>query len=265
MLDALEEHDATAVGFVNDDKLLAPGLMDENVLLLQAWLDAGMELGNHTFGHVGMHETDVATMEAAVLKGETISGWLSQRANRPYRYFRHPFTQTGNTVGEKIRFERFLASQGYIVAPFTIEHTDYLYSCVYDHLSSGLAGAGIAPEALADEYLQHLDDSLDAFETMSEELFGRQVPQVWLIHANRINADTLGRSLALLESRGYEFVTLEAALQDPAYAIDTAPSKRFGPSWLLRWARALGRKLSVYGQPEPSARVASAYRASCEG
>ena len=263
LLKALHEHGASAVGFVNEDKLLEAGSIDANVALLESWLDHGMELGNHTFGHLGMYQADVQQMKAAVLKGETISRWLSERANRPYRYFRHPFTQTGNSTEEQHEFETFLASHGYTVAPFTIEHTDYLYSCIYDHLVAG-DKPGINANELQEEYLEHLGDAVDAFETMSEEIFARQIPQVWLIHANRINAATLDAQLKIFRQRGYSFITLEDALADPAYATPAAPSKRFGPSWLLRWARARGSNISVYGQPEPSERVMSAWRASCE-
>jgi peptidoglycan/xylan/chitin deacetylase (PgdA/CDA1 family) len=263
ILSALRDHGAQAVGFVNEDKLLENGGIEANVALLQAWLDGGMELGNHTFGHVGMHETELPAMKAAVLKGEPISRWLSERAERPYRYFRHPFTQTGDSVAEQLAFESFLASHGYTVAPFTIEHTDYLFSCIYDHLAAG-EEPGIERESLLEAYLHHLDDAIDAFETMSGDLFGRQIPQIWLIHANRINAATLAESLERFERRGYEFITLEEALEDPAYATQAGPSKRYGPSWLLRWARAMNIRPSVFGQPDPSEQVMNAFHNACE-
>lgn len=263
LLSALSGHQAQAVGFVNEDKLLEDGGIDANVALLEAWLNGGMELGNHTFGHVGMHGTELPAMKAAVLKGESISRWLSERAERPYRYFRHPFTQTGDSVEEQLGFESFLVSHGYTVAPFTIEHTDYLFSCIYDHLAIG-EDPGIARDVLVAEYMQHLGDAIDAFETMSDDIFGRQIPQIWLIHANRINAATLAEALELFASRGYEFVTLEEALEDPAYATQAGPSIRYGPSWLLRWARSMKIRPSVFGQPDPSDKVMNAFRNSCE-
>lgn len=263
LLNALRKHGASAVGFVNEDKLFEEDGIDANVTLLESWLAHGMELGNHTFGHRGMYATDLQQMKASVLKGETVSRWLSERAQRPYRYFRHPFTQTGNSADEKHDFENFLAAHGYTVAPFTIEHTDYLYSCIYDHLIAG-DKPGISAVQVKNEYLEHLGDAVEAFETMSEEVFARQIPQVWLIHANRLNAATLDASLEIFRQRGYSFITLEEALADRAYATPAGHSKRYGPSWLLRWARARGSKLSVYGQPEPSKRIMNAWRSSCE-
>lgn len=260
LLTSLKKHDIEAVGFVNEKKLLVEGEVDGHIAILEQWLEAGMELGNHTFDHSGMNQTSLDDMKESVIKGRVVSDWLSKKYNKPYRYFRHPFTQTGNSIEEKEAFENFLKQQGLEVAPFTIEHTDYLFSCAYDR--SRESEENIAQ--IKKDYLLHLSDALDAFETMSDELFNRQIPQIWLIHANTINAETLDKQLELLKDRGYEFVTLEQAMKDPAYQIETAPSKRYGPSWLMRWAKHQKKKLSVYGQPEPPEGVMAMYKELCQ-
>lgn len=260
LLAALEETKVPAVAFVNERKLLEFRQVDAHIALLEAWLVAGHELGNHTFDHVGLNTTKVEEMADAVNKGSVISRWLSERFQRPYRYFRHPFTQTGNTKSEQLAFEAELAEQQLKSVPFTIEHTDYLFSCLYDRLQED----EVVTQFVVKDYLNHLDEAIDAFETMSDELFARQIPQIWLIHANRLNANTLAEQLALFKTRGYEFITVEEALRDAAYQLDTPPSKKYGPSWLMRWARQLEKKLSVYGQPAPSERVMQAYRDHCD-
>lgn len=260
LLASLKKHNIEAVGFVNEKKLLVEGEVDGHIAILEQWLEAGMELGNHTFDHSGMNQTSLDAMKESVLKGRVVSDWLSKKYNTPYRYFRHPFTQTGNSIEEKETFENFLKQQRLEVAPFTIEHTDYLFSCAYDR--SRESQEDIAQ--IKKDYLIHLSDALDAFETMSDELFNRQIPQIWLIHANTINAETLDKQLELLKDRGYEFVTLEQAMKDPAYQIETAPSKRYGPSWLMRWAKHQKKKLSVYGQPEPPEGVMDIYKQECK-
>jgi peptidoglycan/xylan/chitin deacetylase (PgdA/CDA1 family) len=259
LLASLKNHNIEAVGFVNEKKLLVEGEVDGHIAILEQWLEAGMELGNHTFDHSGMNQTSLDAMKESVIKGQVVSEWLSKKHNKPYRYFRHPFTQTGNSVEEKTEFENFLKQQGLEVAPFTIEHTDYLFSCAYDRSQESEKDI----TQIEQDYLKHLSEALDAFETMSDELFDRQVPQIWLIHANAINADTLDQQIALLKKRGYEFITLEQAMKDPAYQIETAPSKHFGPSWLMRWAKQLKKKLSVYGQPEPPEGVMAIYKRQC--
>src|SRR5512134_1392014 len=53
MLDVLRRHRIKAVGFVTWDRVLTPADRD----LLRLWLDAGHELGNHTFHHLSYTRT----------------------------------------------------------------------------------------------------------------------------------------------------------------------------------------------------------------
>ena len=132
---------------------------------------------------------------------------------------------------------------------------------MYDRLADPAEAA--RRKTVADEYDQHLRTSMPVFETMSQDLFGRQIPQILVIHANRLNADTLDRTLTTLEQLGYSFVPLDEALRDEAYRSPARASGRFGPSWLARWARARGVKLSVYGQPDPAGRTAEWHGQLC--
>ena len=261
ILDTLRRHSVRAVGFVNEDRLLLPGKVDAGVAILDSWLDAGMELGNHNFGHVGLWKSTLAESQDAVLKGEVFTRWAAGRKGATLRYYRHPYTQTGKDEQERQAFESFLASRGYTVAPFTVEHDDYLFSCVYDKLQGPERDSLRA--AVAEEFDAHLRQSIATFELMSDQLFGRQIAQILLIHATRLNADTLDRTLLTLQSLGYQFVSLEEALKDDAYRTPAPASRQFGPSWLARWARAKGVKLTAYGQPDPSGRAAALHKELC--
>jgi hypothetical protein len=134
-----------------------------------------------------------------------------------------------------------------------------MFSAVYDDAQR----RGDAGEAarLRSAYLAHLDEAVTAFETMSGELFDRQISHILLIHANRINADTLDLTLQRLRARGYAFISLEQALRDPAYTSPDAYIGPAGPSWLLRWARGLRIKTSVGGQPDPEPWIQKRYEA----
>ena len=69
------------------------------------------------------------------------------------------------------------------------------------------------------------------------------------MHANSLNADRFGEVLRTIRRRGYRLVTLERALEDPAYstAADTFVG-RGGISWLHRWALSSGRR-PLSGEP----------------
>ncbi|PTT87949.1 hypothetical protein DBR42_10650 [Pelomonas sp. HMWF004] len=254
MLRAFKTAGVTAVGFVNEDRLLVRGRVDAGIDILDSWLVAGMELGNHNFGHIGLWKSTLAQNQDAVTKGEVFTRWLTTQRGAPLRYYRHPFTQTGRDEAERQAFEAFLGSRGYTVAPFTIEHDDYLYSCVYDALH--LNGKEQDKAVVTAEYLAHLEASVQIYESMSDQLFGRQIPQILLIHATRLNAETLENMLHKLRSMGYSFITLEEAMRDKAYRSPEKASQQFGPSWLARWARAATKRLSVYGQPDPVGKTA---------
>lgn len=263
LLAALKRHGVKATGFVNESRLLVPGQLDRSVAILDAWLDAGMELGNHGFAHLGLWQSSLADVQADVLKGEVITRWLTSRRQAPLRYYRPPFTQTGRSESDREAFEAFLAAQGYTVAPMTVDDDDYVFACVYDHLGSPADAA--RRRTVEDEYDAHLRVAMATFERMSQELFGRAIPHVLVLHASRLNAATLHRTLSTLEDLGYAFVSLEDALADEAYRSPARASGRFGPSWLARWARARGTRLSVYGQPDPQGQTMLWHRQMCGG
>lgn len=257
LLAALRRHRVPAIGFVNEDKLLVQGEVDGRIGLLEAWLDAGMELGNHNYGHLGFQATPLPAYEDALIRGEAVTRWLLAKRGKTPRYYRHTFTQTGPTKEAKEAFEAFLKARGYTVAPFTVEHDDFVFAAVYeDAVRRGhLAEAAKIREA----YVAHLDPALETFEGMATELFAREVPQILLIHASRLNADALDAMLAKLEGRGYAFVSLEDALKDPACQSPDGYIGPRGPSWLLRWSKGLDRPTTKKGQPDPPGWITARY------
>jgi hypothetical protein len=208
---------------------------------------------------VGFQATPLAAYQDAVVRGDAVTRWLLAKRGTAPRYYRHTFTQTGPTAEAKAAFEAFLAGRGYAVAPFTVEHDDFVFAAVYEDA----AKRGDAKEAakIREAYVAHLDPALATFESMATELFGRDVPQILLIHASRLNADTMQAMLAKLEARGYAFISLEEALKDPAYASPDGYIGPRGPSWLLRWAKGLGKATTKKGQPDPPEWITAKFEA----
>jgi peptidoglycan/xylan/chitin deacetylase (PgdA/CDA1 family) len=229
-----------AVGFVNERKLQREGERDARVGLLKMWTDAGYELGNHTFAHASFYRTPLAAFEQQVIDGEPVTRALLAERGLKLRYFRHPYLNTGPDLKTKEAFEKFLAARGYRVAPVTVDNAEWIFAAAYAKALQD--GDRETAKRIADEYVPYMEEMFDFYERMSAELFGREIAQTLLVHANALNADHFDRIAAMLKRRGYEFVTLDEALKDKAYEHRDAYTGAMGISWLQRWAITRGGK-----------------------
>ncbi|HEX8721468.1 MAG TPA: polysaccharide deacetylase family protein [Pyrinomonadaceae bacterium] len=256
LLATLRRNRVPAVGFVNEGKLFRLGELDARAALLKAWLDAGMELGNHTFSHIDLRRAPLEQYRDDVVRGENVTRMLLADRGMKLRYFRHPFLFTGPTPEYKRGIEEFLAARGYTVAPVTVHNSDYVFADVY--FKARARGDEETAKRVADAYVPYTESVFEHFERLSAETFGREIPQVLLLHANDLNADRFDALAAMLARRGYTLVPLEEALKDPAYAEPDGPHAN-GISWLHRWRAARG--LPAKWEPEVPKFVGELYRA----
>lgn len=240
LLRVLRRHGAPAIGFVNEINVRVPGETDARVGLLRQWLGSGMMLGNHGFSHLRFFDTPLAKYQDDVIKGELITRALMRERGSHHLYFRHPYTSTGANKEAKAAFEKFLGDRGYKIAPFTVGNSDFIFNDIYVEARRNKDAAMM--RRIREAYLQNTDSQFRFFERRSAEMFGRQISQTLLIHANDINADCLDEMLNRLTARGYRFVTLDGALEDEAYQTRDDYIGPAGPSWLHRWTLSMGMK-----------------------
>lgn len=257
LLRHLSAHGVPAIGFVNEEKLRTDGRVDPaRVDLLRRWVDAGLELGNHGYAHLGFHATPLDAYIADVARGDSVTRLVLADAGRAPRFFRHPFLHTGRTLEDRRRFEAWLAERGYRVAPVSIDNGDYVFAAAYDR-----APADSVRRRVADEYVRYMEAVTAYYEQQSHALFGREIAQVLLLHANQLNADHFDRLAEMLARRGYAFVPLEDALRDPAYASEDTYTGPAGITWIHRWALTQGKRGAFFaGEPEVPAWVAELAR-----
>ncbi len=215
----LRRRQIPAVGFVNAGK--------PHLELLQHWRDAGLELGNHTYGHRDLHRISAEEFIEEIRRG-------GAPLQTP-RYFRHPFLHTGRSAETRAAVNRALAELGYRVAPVTIDNSDWIFARAYDN-----AASPAMRKRVIDEYVPYMLAKTKYYDAQAKRLFGRPIAQVLLVHANALNADAFDRLAAALLRDGHRFVSLDRALADPAYQ---SRDEYFGPagiSWLDRWALTRG-------------------------
>jgi peptidoglycan/xylan/chitin deacetylase (PgdA/CDA1 family) len=240
LLRRLRDAKIPAVGFVNESKLFTRGQIDIRAAMLTAWLDGGHELGNHTYSHVNIASVPFETYREDLIRGETVTRMLLAERGQKLTWFRHTQLRTGPTAEYKQNLDALLAERGYRIAPVTIDNNDYIFARAYANARQRKDAATM--RRLVDEYLRYMEQVVAHFEGLSRDFLGREVKQVLLLHANELNADHLGALAARLRARGYSFITLDAALTDPAYQLPEAQSAR-GISWLHRWMLAKGLEM----------------------
>ena len=241
LMTSLKQAEVPAIGFVNDGKLYAhETLRPERLLMLENWLDAGFELANHTAWHSDLHEIGVSAYENDILQGErSLRPLLAKRGLTP-KWFRHPFLRTGRSPEDKTRITDFLAKHGYRTAPVTINSSEWIYALAYRNaLTNGNDSAKLAK--LRNEYIVYMLAKLDYYERRSSDLLGYRVPQILMVHANELNADSITDLVIAIRGRGYRFVTLDEAVADRAYLRPDGYVGELGTSWIHRWAKAENR------------------------
>jgi peptidoglycan/xylan/chitin deacetylase (PgdA/CDA1 family) len=250
LLKTLTQNRAPVVGFVNEGKMhqrgetrFAPEEVQARTAILKLWIDAGFELGNHTYSHLDMFTASAQKFREDLIAGEPLTQSLLSAKGMRLRFFRHPYLNTGPSLEMKRSFDQILAERKYTVAPVTVDNADYMFAAVYaDALKKN--DSALAAR-VAQSYIPYMESMLDFYEKQSATLLGYEIKQILLVHANMLNADHFGDIIAMMKKRGYEFISLEEALVDKAYKSEDQYAGRAGTSWLQRWAMTQKHKATI--------------------
>ncbi len=240
LLAKLKTEKVPAIGFVNENKLFVSGEIDKRTALLKQWLDAGHDLGNHTFSHIFINSATFEEYTEDLIRGETVTKMLLAEKGKTLKYYRHTQLRTGPTEEYRQRLAEFLKNRGYAAAPVTIDNNDFIFTVAYSRAKENDDKA--LQEKIVTAYIDYMEKIFEHFENLSQEFLGREVKQTLLLHANEINADHFDKLAQMLKKRGYKFITLDDALKDEAYKMPEAQSRR-GLSWLHRWMLAAGKTM----------------------
>jgi peptidoglycan/xylan/chitin deacetylase (PgdA/CDA1 family) len=242
ILTTLTANQAPAIGFVNEHSFSVPDGVDESII--EMWFNAGMELGNHTFSHADLHQVPLTEFFEEIILGERLIRESMKSRELSLRYFRHPHLHTGSTAEMRRAVEEFLSSRGYTVAPVTVFSNDWIRTQVYD--KAWFENDTDVMRYVGSTFVSYMEECLRYAEEDSVTLFGREIPQIQLLHLSVLVADYLDELLAMMRGRGYKFVSLSCVLADEVYS---QPENYIGPaglSWLHRWAKSMGKQLKGF-------------------
>lgn len=212
LLGALARHQVRAVGLVTWRNISRDG----DLGLLEQWLAAGHELGNHSTRHLDYNSTDSADfiedMEEA--RGH-LAPFLEQRGSE-LRFFRFPMLREGDTAEKLAAMRAYLESTGQRNLPVTIDNSDYDFSRRW--VEAVRAPDAAAGDRIVEQYHEALHLSVLHHRNQGRRLFGRDVPQILLLHANAIGAGQWDRLFSWLEAEGFRFADADEVLADPAFS-----------------------------------------------
>ncbi len=216
MLTALARHGVRAVGLVTWGNVASAG--DER--LLEQWLAAGHELGNHSFRHLDLTRTEVAPYLADVEAARAKLAALLDRHGRTLRFFRYPYLREGDTVAKLEAVRAGLAASGQRDLPVTVDNQDWSFERPF--VEAVRAGDAAAATRVGEAYHEAMHVSVRHHEEVGDELAGRRSPQILLLHAGAIGAAEWDRLFTWLETQGHRFAAVDEVLADPLFALPHA-------------------------------------------
>lgn len=230
LLAALAEYEIRAVGFVTWRNVRDA----TDLRLLELWLEAGHELGNHGDAHLDLTRSDAAIWLADVeaARGK-LADFLAKHDTAP-RFFRFPFLREGDNAEKLDAARAWLERTGQRNLPVTIDNQDWSFEEPW--VTARRAGDERGLREIGADYLAALRIAVRHHERTGDRLFGRQVPQVLLLHANAVGAAHWATLFDWLDRDGHRFVGVDELLADPAFAVE----QRFvGPAGFGHWDRLL--------------------------
>jgi len=176
-----------------------------------AWRAAGLDLGNHTRGHVRLDAVGADAFLAEVAANEAPLA-AAAPPGRDWHWLRYPFLNEGEAdVRERVRAT--LRARGYRVAGVSMSFADYDWQAPYAACLA--AGDRRGAERLRRGFLA----DARAAALAARPAPGRAaVPQVLLLHAGALDADVMPELLRMYRDMGFRFTALAEVEADPYWS-----------------------------------------------
>ena len=198
--------------------------------MLYKWASGGFEIGNHTYSHVSFNAFDETSWQTDVRRANEAIAPVIQAFQPQIRYFRYPFLQEGATSDLEEIGRRVVEREGMRVAEVTIGTDDWNFNEQYMALE--LKQDWAARYEVGQAYLQHIRKAVAYWDSVGTTLAGRPIHHVMMLHCNRINRDYLAQIIQELKKQGFDFISLDRALQDSIYQEEEDWATENGVSFL---------------------------------
>ncbi len=233
-LKVLDSMDIPFTIFINEAKLFNNEFENENKELLEMWIQNRNSIaGNHSYSHARYSAVGFDKFVQEIEKGEILTKEYAANYKKGLKYFRFPYNDMGEDSTQHKQIRDFLKSKDYVIAPFTVESSDWMYNYVYLHYLN--TGEIDKAAAIGEQYVKKTIELLSFYESMANTIYKRSIKHIYLCHDNAINTDYLEEIITRLKQEEYDIVSFEESLTDPIYTQKDSYYKKWGISWLYRY------------------------------
>ncbi len=233
LISALQDADVEqAVFFVN------PGKIPERegaVARMEAYVEAGHVLANHTANHPRLSQTDTSEFIADL---NAAARWLEGReGTRPW--FRFPYLDEGRSDSSKRDAVRAaLGQRDLLNASPTVDASDWWIDGELNRAERDGADYDLA--AARDLFVRVHVESAEFYHGLALEAFDRPIVHNILLHETDLSALFIRDLIAGLREAGWTIVTADEAFADPAYRIaPDVPSAQGTLTELAAWHQGI--------------------------
>jgi peptidoglycan/xylan/chitin deacetylase (PgdA/CDA1 family) len=179
------------------------------------WLDAGYEVGNHTFRHRRASETTPEEYLADVDLCDRELAAIGALRPGATRYFRFPYLDRGRTAEDRARIRAGLRERGHVTVHATVDFYDHRYEGAMERARR--EGDERRAARIEDRYARVAAESLRYRAALMARVRGRPVVHVPYFHVGPTSSRSLPKLLRHLAAMGAVALPVAEALADPTH------------------------------------------------
>jgi len=237
LISALQRHGLPGVFAFSNSKAL---VKDASLArILDRWVEAGHYVGNHTHSHHIIHDVSAREyMEDIERATRHLAPWIRRS---PGKYFRYCLNHWGETEEKRRAVKDHLDTHGYRIAEVTTWFYEWMWDQAFRKCLESRDEDGIP--FLRSSFLDFSIAQASFDAKAGEELCGREIRSILLLHNLPFVAEVIDPMLDRLFEEGAQFIPLEEAAGDPFYdQAATFVTDRFR-TYLRKLAHAGGQKI----------------------
>lgn len=244
--------------FINESKITKNSSEAANKKLLKKWIENDQSIvGNHSYSHSRYSEVGFDNFINDIEQGEILTKKYASLYDKNLKYLRFPYNDLGQDSTQHLQIRAFLESKNYLIAPFTIESSDWMFNYVYEYFLDKKEYE--KAKAIGKQYVKKTIELVKFYEVLSDSIYNRPINHIYLCHDNSINADYLAKIVEGFEKVNYKIVSFKESLKDPIYQQKDFYYEKWGISWLYRWMRSSKERYAWMGQAPDLSDIENTY------